>query len=356
MAADEGNRGQRITEAVSTLNPGYFALVMASGIISVGLILEGFDVPSGVLFTLCAASYAMILALNLVRFVRHRAAMVRDATDPSRAFGFYTFVAGTNVLGVRTAAAGVHWLAALLLAIGAVAWIVLGYVIPWTAVLGRAERPVVKEANGTWFVWSVASQSVAVGCATLEPFAGPATMAVALLGVLAWSVGIVLYAATGIFVALRLMVYPVEAEDLRPGYFVAMGAMAITVLAGARLIEMSDAPIIDATRGLIAGASVAFWAFATWLFPALVAVGAWRHLVKRVSLSYEPGLWSVIFPLGMYAVAAIYLGRADRLPIVEAIGEVELWVAVVAFVATFVAMALHLARVIQGGRVYVPRR
>jgi tellurite resistance protein TehA-like permease len=233
--------------------------------------------------------------------------------------------------------------------------VVLGYVIPWTAVLGRAERPVLRAANGTWFVWCVASQSVAVGCATLEPFAGPAMAVLALLGVLAWSVGLVLYAATGIFVALRLMAYPVGPEDLRPGYFVAMGAMAISVLAGARLIEMADAPIIDATRGLIAGASVVFWAFATWLFPVLIAVGCWRHVVKRVPLAYEPGLWSVIFPLGMYAVAGIYLGRADRLPIVQSIGQGELWVAVVAFVVTLGAMTVHLARTLATPQFYRSR-
>ena len=53
---------------------------------------------------------------------------------------------------------------------------------------------------------------------------------------------------------------------------------------------------------------------------ALVAAGWWRHRVHRVPLRYESSLWSVVFPLGMYAVASIYLGRADDLPIVEAFG------------------------------------
>ncbi|MGT2462241.1 hypothetical protein [Sinomonas atrocyanea] len=47
-------------------------------------------------------------------------------------------------------------------------------------------------------------------------------------------------------------------------------------------------------------------------------------------------------PLGMYAVAGIYLGRADRLPIVEFIGRAELWFAVAAFTAVFVGMLWHL--------------
>ncbi|MFF1272147.1 hypothetical protein ACFVZC_01760 [Streptomyces marokkonensis] len=62
-----------------------------------------------------------------------------------------------------------HAPAPVLLVIAALIWLVLGCTIPWAAVLSRSERPVVVAANGTWFVWVVASQSVAVAAATLEP-------------------------------------------------------------------------------------------------------------------------------------------------------------------------------------------
>lgn len=342
MDAGHGTLGSRSSEAVATLAPGYFALVMASGIISVGLELEGFHAFSAILLAVCVIAYGVLVALNAVRLAAFRRPLRADFMHPGRAFGFYTFVAGTNVLGVRLAMTGAHWATAALLAVAGLAWFVLGYVIPWTAVLGRDERPVVKDANGTWFIWCVASQSVAVACATLEPLAGSWKAALALLAVVAWSVGIILYAAVGIFVSLRLMMYRIRPEDLGPAYFVAMGAMAITVLAGARIVEMADAPMVAVTRGLVAGASVVFWAFASWLLPVLIAAGCWRHLVKKVPLSYEPGLWGVIFPLGMYAVAGIYLGRADRLPVVELIGRTELWVAVGAFAVTIGGMLFHL--------------
>lgn len=325
--------GSRVAEAVQTLTPGYFALTMASGIISVGLELEGFHALSSALIVICAASYAVILVVSLVRLVRFREDMRRDFMNPARAFGFFTFVAGTNVLGVRLGMMGWPGATALLLVVAVLAWVVLG----------RDERPVVKDANGTWFIWCVASRSVAVAAASVEPLAGPEWRAtLALVAVVAWSVGLILYAAVGIFVSLRLMTYPIRPEDLRPQYFVAMGAMAISVLAGARIVEMAGTPMVDATRGLVAGSSVVFWAFASWLFPVFLAAGWWRHVIHRVPLAFEPGLWSVIFPLGMYAVAGIYLGRADRLPIVAFIGRAELWVAVAAFLATFAGMLWHL--------------
>ncbi|HWJ67190.1 MAG TPA: tellurite resistance/C4-dicarboxylate transporter family protein [Nocardioides sp.] len=340
MGEDVGTRAAR---AVEGLTPGYFALVMATGIISVGLELEGFHRLSTVMLVVCAAAYAVLLVLTAWRFARFRAAVVDDFTDPRRGFGFFTFVAGTNVLGVRLALDGMHWATAALLAVAGLTWLALGYVVPWTAVLGRQERPVVATANGTWFIWVVASQSVAVAAATIEPVHDAARRELAVLAIVSWSVGVFLYAAAGVIVALRLMLYEFGPDDLTPPYWVSMGALAITVLAGARIVEMADTPMVSVTRDLIAGLAVVFWSFATWLIPVLVAAGWWRHVRRGVPLVYDATLWSVVFPLGMYAVAGIYLGRADRLPVVEMVGRVELWVALVAWGIVFVAMLRHVA-------------
>jgi len=338
--------GTRFHEAVRTLSPGYFALVMGSGIVSVGLHLQDFSVLSLILLIVCAASYVVLLGLTAWRLLFFRSDIAADFRDPRRAFGFLTFIAGTNVLGVRLALADLTGWTAILLLISTISWLVLGYVVPWTAVLGRSARPVVATANGTWFIWVVASQSVAVAAASLEPHTDRFAHALGTLAVISWSVGIFLYAAAGIIVALRMMLYDLKPTDLDPPYWVAMGACAITVLAGARILEMSETPMVHATRGIVAGASVMFWAFGTWLIPVLSAAGWWRHKVHRVPLKYEATLWSIIFPLGMYAVAGIYLGDANQLPVVGAIGSAWLWLAVAAWLITFLAMAINLRRTV----------
>ena len=234
--------------------------------------------------------------------------------------------------------------------ISVLVWLVLGYVIPWTAVLGSDRRPMLDTTNGTWFIWVVASQSIAVVAAGLEPLYDSLRHELAILAVFAWSVGVVLYAACAVFVALRVMLYPLRPEHLDPPYWVAMGAVAITVVAGARIVEMKDAPMIDVTRDLVAGMSVVFWAFATWLIPVLIAAGVWRHFLRRIPLVYQPTLWSMVFPLGMYAVAGIYLGRADRLPVVEFVGTHWFWVALLAWVLVAGGMGVDIARKIVAAR------
>jgi tellurite resistance protein TehA-like permease len=321
---------------------------MATGIVSIAMRNHQATVLSVVLLWIAALAYAVLVVLNLWRVLAFREAVAADLGDPGRAFGLFTFVAATDVLGTRLAIDAHNVAAFVLLGVGWVAWLVLGYLVPWTAVLGQPRRPVLADANGTWFIWVVASQSVAVLAAVLEPAVGGGRRELALLAVFSWSIGVFLYAAAGIFVAARMLLFPLRPQDLTPPYWVAMGATAITVVAGARIVQMADAPMVEATRGLIAGTSVIFWAFGGWLIPPLIAAGVWRHLFHKVPLRYEAPLWSVIFPLGMYGVAGQYLGHADHLPIVEAIGADESWVALAAWTLTFAAMLHHLARRFRG--------
>lgn len=320
------------------LSPGYFALVMGTGIVSISLNLSDFSTASTVLLVIAATAYVVLVGLNLWRLTAHRDAMARDFYDIRESFGFFTFVAATGVLGSRLALSGWWTTAVVLLVIAAATWLSLGYLIPVFAVLGKAQRPIFKDANGLWFVWVVGAQSVAVLAATLEPQIEPVRDALAMTAVFAWSLGVILYVAVAVFVALRMMAFRLDARDFKPPYWVSMGALAITVVAAARIAEMASSPMVDATRGLVVGLAVLFWCFATWMIPALFGIGIWRHMIAKVPLVYEPGLWSIVFPLGMYSVAGIYLGRVNDLPIVETVGSAWMWVAVTAWIITFAAM------------------
>ncbi|HNI71317.1 MAG TPA: tellurite resistance/C4-dicarboxylate transporter family protein, partial [Marmoricola sp.] len=203
----EQSLGRRIDQAIRGLAPGYFALVMATGIVSVAMHSNGLHLLSSALLVIAAVAYVLLIGLVLVRALRHRDALKQDFADPARAFGFFTFVAATCVLGSRLGIENMYDLALPLLAVASLAWLLLGYVIPWTAVLGRTVRPVLQTANGTWFIWVVASQSIAVLAATLEVVLDQHRRWLALMAVFSWSVGIFLYASAGVFVSARMLIY-----------------------------------------------------------------------------------------------------------------------------------------------------
>ena len=331
-----------LTTNVASLDPGYFALVMATGIVSVSMEGHGLTVLSRLLLAVAALSWCLLIVLNGWRLLRYREAVLADLFNGRRAFSFFTFVAATNVLGTRLGIVDQNDLVLALLVLGVLSCLGLGYSVPWLVAFRSGGPRGVANVNGTWFNLVVAVQSVSVLAATLEPTARVGQREFAAVAVFSWSVGACLYAAIAVGVMARLMLYPTPPSDLTPPYWVAMGATAISVLAGARIVEMTDAPMVEATRGLVAGSSVVLWSLGSALIPLLIAAGWWRHVIHRVPVRYDPALWSIVFPLGMYSVAGHYLGRADALPLVHAVGTGVSWIALTAWVVVFTAMLWHL--------------
>lgn len=145
-------------------------------------------------------------------------------------------------------------------------------------------------------------------------------------------------------------------STLAPGCFASVMATGI-VSVGAELkglptlsvglFSIGDSSLLEATRVLVGASSALLWAIATWLVPALVAAGAWRHAVHRVPMTYSAGLWSMVFPVGMYAVASIYLGRSDHVPAIEWIGLHWYWIALTVWSIVFVTMVTSFVRALR---------
>src|SRR5574342_869361 len=302
--------------AIRDLYPGYFALVMATGICSTALRDVGQPTASAVLLGVAVATLVVLGAAFGWRLIRYPQHLMRDLSAPDRAFAFFTVVAGFNVLAVRLAVDGHRAAAVVLAGLGGLVWLCLTYTIPVRLILGPRPQPVLAGVNGTWFIWVVGTQSIAVTAAVLDRPADGHARLTALAAVLLWSVGVVLYLIVATLVLTGLLLLEVRPEDLTPPYWVTMGATAITVLASAQILAMAPAPAVIATRAVVAGLGTVLWAFGTGLIPMLVAFGVWRHVLRRVRLGYVPALWSIVFPLGMYAEASMQLGRVATLPFV----------------------------------------
>jgi tellurite resistance protein TehA-like permease len=148
-----------------------------------------------------------------------------------------------------------------------------------------------------------------------------------------WSLGLLLYLLLVSLILLRWLTVAMTPQALGPPYWILMGATAITVLAGAEILGLPHAlPAVRAVAGFIEGSSYALWAFGTWWIPLLVVLGFWRHVRQRWPLTYEPPLWSVVFPLGMYSVATQAFGRVAGIAFMEPLARVMIWVAVAAWV------------------------
>ena len=118
-----------------------------------------------------------------------------------------------------------------------------------------------------------------------------------------------------------------------------MGALAITTLAGSRLILSADGwPFLREIVPFLKGLTFFCWAMAAWWIPLLIIAGVWRHGIQKVPIRYDPQYWSLVFPLGMFTVATILFEKAAGLNVLHLIPRVTIWFAWIAWTATFLGM------------------
>ena len=146
-----------------------------------------------------------------------------------------------------------------------------------------------------------------------------------------------------VFISLiiyRWLFMSMKAELLTPPYWINMGAVAITTLAGSRLLMYADThEWIIGMRYFLPGITVFFWAFATWWIPILFLLPVWRHVIQGVPVRYDPQYWSLVFPAGMYTVATFNLSKALSLPFVMHISNTFIYFSMAAWVIVFTGMA-----------------
>jgi tellurite resistance protein TehA-like permease len=321
-------------QELARLYPGCFALVMATGIISNAFFFDGQRGLSDALFAVNAIAYPWLLFILLVRALRFRPALWADLVNPRLVFSFFTIVAGTDVVGVGVDLRELTSLSLLLWLFALALWFVLIYFsFGVLTFLNTAHGANV--VHGGWLIAIVGTESLVILGTRIAASLGDLAPAVFVLIHMLWGVGLAFY---GIFITLfayRIFFFDVEPEDITPLLWVVMGAAAITTNAGSTLILTdSGIPFLQSMRPFIDGATLIMWAWATWWIPLLVLFGIWKHGVCRAPLTYTPMFWSMVFPLGMYALASLRLSLAADFPPLHSISLAMVWVALSVWAAT----------------------
>jgi tellurite resistance protein TehA-like permease len=223
-------------------------------------------------------------------------------------------------------------------------WIVVMYGF-FTAVTIRARKPSLAAGiNGAWLIGAVATQSIVVLRGVLDAGTTP-DAPLQFICLVMFMIGSMLYLAIIPLIFYRLTFVRLASQDFSPPYWINMGAVAISTLAGATLILRAQTwPSIEPFLPFLRGFTVFFWSVATWWIPFLFALMVWRYLWKRDRLVYEPALWGMIFPLGMYTTSTFQMSSALGWEFLRVVPGVVIYVALAAWLATMIGLALHIVR------------
>jgi len=336
--------GAHLKARLRVMHPAYFALAMATGIVAIACHLLGLAEFAAALAWINLVAYPTLWIALIVRALLFFERVVADFGDHGRAPGYFTIVAATGVLGTQAlllhdsvVLAQVLWWACVAL------WAMCTYTV-FAMLTLRERKPTLAEGiNGGWLVAVVATQAVCVlGCTLDGAVLGDRDTALFVLmcfwlggGMLyIWIIGLIFY---------RYMFFRFSARDLMPPYWINMGAVAISTLAGALLATVvKSSPRLAPLRPFILGLTIMFWATATWWIPMLVVLGIWRHRARGVRLSYDPLYWGLVFPLGMYTTCTFHLSRALDAPFLLWVAKLFVIAAATVWLLTFLGLAKRL--------------
>lgn len=339
---DTPTHSRLLLRVIHGFTPNWFALTMGTGVAALVLMalpLTGtaaalaHDVARA-LWLLDAALFALFLALLLARLTLDRGALTELLSHPLQSLffgalpmglapvinGLVIFEGVSSPLAMQTAL--VLWIADAALSV------LVAIAIPYWVITRQDHR--LDRVTAALLLPVVAPEVAAASAAVLAPHLPAATAQwVTGAGYVLWGISVPLAFSILTLVLIRLILHKLPARELGVTSWLTLGPIGTGALG---LLTLGDAAshafagtalagAMAAARDIgLVGALLLWGAGLWWLAGALMFTRHYLSAGWRDGLPFNLGWWGFTFPLGVFTLATLQLGRATGFGAFAAIG------------------------------------
>jgi tellurite resistance protein TehA-like permease len=352
-------RASFIRSGIKNFHPAYFAMVMATGIVSVAFKAMVFPGIAEILFGLNLIFYIVLCVMLTMRMLNFWQDLLADLGVLRQNWLFLTFVVGTNTVGMQlviflqaSSLAGILWL------VGLIAWLICaGFILLNLA--NNAAKPVGDSVNGATLLTVVSTVSVSLlGIHLLGSTAVDARYGYFAIWAF-WATGFTLYLFIVRWIIYRLFFCRFQRSDWDAPYWICMGAPAIITLTGSEFIlNMPAVSLSESMRAITLWMTFFAWVVGTCWIPYLlvmdilkfthipglrgptplwIRIFPWSRLAfGRQYHLFNPPSWSRVFPMGMYTACMLSLAKVSGYGFLEIISGYWAWFALLIWSLTLI--------------------
>jgi len=326
-----------VREIVRQFTPNWFTVTMGTGILalalnqapfataSVRVLAEGLWLTNIALFSIFTILYAarwLLFANEARRIFSHSVMPMFFGAVP---MGLATIINGFLAFGVArwgdtavSVAETLWWLDAALAT-------VCGLSVPF--LMFTRQDHSVEKMTAVWLLPIVAAEVTAASAGQLVPYLSDpqAALQMLVLGYALWAASVPLAMSIIVILVLRLAVHKLPHKDMAASSWLPLGPIGTGALG--LLLLGADAPHVFAAAGIPGVGEVAagigvvggvvLWGYGVWWVGIALLTTA-RYLSEE--MPFNLGWWAFTFPLGVYSIASLALGREIHLAFLTAIG------------------------------------
>ena len=326
-----------LREVVRQFTPNWFAVTMGTGILALALNQLPLAIPY--LHQLAAALWLLNIGLFLLFSLLYATRWVLFFHEARRIFGHsvMSMFFGTIPMGLATIINGFlafgipRWGGAAVTIAEALWWVdmvmalVCGVVIPF--LMFTRQDHSLEKMTAIWLLPVVAAEVTAASAGQLVPhLADPAAaLHILVMGYALWAFSVPIAMSMLVILLQRLVTHKLPHRDMAASGWLALGPLGTGALA--LLLLGADAPRVFQAAGMAGvGAvaqglgiigGVAMWGYgAWWMLIAVLTTARYLH----TGMPFNLGWWGFTFPIGVYAVATLALGRQTNIAFFSSLG------------------------------------